>query len=150
MEAIWGLLYHRRTNGPLKDAVPEQALSTEKLSIYCQITTSAFSLFMLALHGVAAGSALFAMLLWASLRLSIESPNIAEEMQGKPRERCPLQPSEPPSSAPRSRSLRRQSRRRRSVRRDKRRDDSAFDEPSPSAGLARQNNVGSVTNRDAM
>ena len=69
-------------------------------------------------------------------------------MQGKPRERCPLQPSEPPSSAPRSRSLRRQSRRRRSVRRDKRRDDSAFAEPSPSAGLARQNNVGSVTNRE--
>ena len=45
MEAIWGVLYHRRTNGPLKDAVPEQALSTEKLSIYCQIMTNVVKLF---------------------------------------------------------------------------------------------------------
>ena len=72
----------------------------------------------------------------------------AEDMQRNPQRRCRLQPSKSPSSAPRSRSPRRQSRSTRSVRRDTRRDDSAFAEPSPSAGLACQNNVGSVTNRE--
>ena len=45
MEAIWGLLYHRTTNGPLMDKVSEESISNTNLSAYCQIMTSVVLLF---------------------------------------------------------------------------------------------------------
>ena len=45
MEAMWGLLLHRRTDGPLKDAIPEELLSTEQLSAYCEVMTTVVKLF---------------------------------------------------------------------------------------------------------
>ena len=40
MEAIWGLLWHRQTQGPLEDAIPVSVITTETLHGYCQVMTS--------------------------------------------------------------------------------------------------------------
>ena len=45
LEAMCGLLLHRRTNGPHKDAIPEQLVSTEQLSAYCEVMTTVVKLF---------------------------------------------------------------------------------------------------------
>jgi len=39
MEAIWGLLWHRQTQGPLEDAIPVSVIATMELRIYCRAMT---------------------------------------------------------------------------------------------------------------
>ena len=46
MEAIWGLLWHRQTKGPLKDAIPVSVITTETLHGYCQVMTSVVEFFL--------------------------------------------------------------------------------------------------------
>ena len=46
MEAIWGLLWHRQTRGPLQDAIPISVITTDMLQIYCEVMTSVVQLFL--------------------------------------------------------------------------------------------------------
>ena len=46
MEAIWGLLWHRKTRGPLEDAIPVSVITTETLQSYCEVMTSVVELFL--------------------------------------------------------------------------------------------------------
>ena len=46
MEAIWGLLWHRQTRGPLKEAIPVRVITTETLHSYCEVMTSVVQLFL--------------------------------------------------------------------------------------------------------
>ena len=46
MEAIWGLLWHRETKGPLMDAIPISVVTTGTLQDYCQVMTSVVQLFL--------------------------------------------------------------------------------------------------------
>ena len=46
MEAIWGLLWHRQTRGPLQDAIPVSVITTDMLQIYCEVMTSVVQLFL--------------------------------------------------------------------------------------------------------
>ena len=45
MEAIWGLLWHRDTKGPLMDAIPISVVTTGALEDYCKVMTSVVQLF---------------------------------------------------------------------------------------------------------